>query len=95
MPVPPTIELRWRDENYGSVAAVAAFRNYAGYADWSQQTHQRFRGALKRTGFRSHQGRCSYICSTGTRDERKAAICDELKAAGFEIIHGDVTATAA
>ena len=30
---PPKIELSWRDENYGSVCAVAAFRNYAGSLD--------------------------------------------------------------
>lgn len=41
---PPKIELSWRDENYGSVYAVAAFRNYAGTLDWSERTHQRFRG---------------------------------------------------
>src|SRR3546814_9295632 len=47
---PPVIELSWRDENYGSVCAVAAFRNYAGTLDWSDSTHQRFRGCLKRAG---------------------------------------------
>ena len=50
---PPVIELSWRDENYGSVCAVAAFRNYAGTLDWSDRTHQRFRGCLKRAGFAS------------------------------------------
>lgn len=87
---PPQIELRWRDENYGSVHAVAAFRNYAGTFDWSERTHQRFRGCLKRAGFEFHFGRCSYIATKGERAERKRALCDELAAAGFEIILGDV-----
>lgn len=87
---PPQIELRWRDENYGSVHAVAAFRNYAGTSDWSERTHQRFRGCLKRAGFEFNFGRCSYIAAKGERAERKRAMCDELAAAGFEIIHGDV-----
>ena len=64
---PPVIELSWRDENYGSVCAVAAFRNYAGTLDWSDRTHQRFRGCLKRAGFAFHDGRCSYIATSGTR----------------------------
>lgn len=88
--VTPQIELRWRDENYGSVYAVAAFRNYAGTVDWSERTLRRFRGCLKRAGFEFHQGRCSYIARKGDRAERKRALCDELAAAGFEIIHGDV-----
>ena len=86
----PEIELRWRDENYGSVCAVAAFRNYAGTVDWSERTHQRFRGCLKRAGFAFHQRRCAYIASTGNGAERKRALCDELGRAGFAIIHGDV-----
>lgn len=89
---PPQIELRWRDENYGSVHAVAAFRNYVGTFDWSERTHQRFRGCLKRAGFEFHWGRCSYIAKQGDRAERKRALCDELAAAGFQIIHGDVRA---
>ncbi|WP_257010996.1 MULTISPECIES: hypothetical protein [Sphingobium] len=87
---PPEIELRWRDENYGSVYAVAAFRNYAGTFAWSERTHQRFRGCLKRAGFEFHHGRCSYIAKSGDRADRKRALCDELAAAGFKIIHGDV-----
>lgn len=50
---PPIIELSWRDENYGSVCAVAAFRNYAGTLDWSDRTHQRFRGCLNAQALRS------------------------------------------
>ena len=91
---PPQIELRWRDENYGSVYAVAAFRNYAGTFDWSERTHQRFRGCLKRAGFEFHWGRCSYIAQQGETAERKRVLCDELAAAGFQIIHGDVRAQA-
>lgn len=87
---PPTIKLNWRDENYGSVAAVAAFRNYAGTMDWSDRIHQRFRGCLKRAGFEFHFGRCSYIATRGTREDRKRALCDELAGAGFQIEHGDV-----
>src|SRR3546814_7674920 len=68
---PPVIELSWRDENYGSVCAVAAFRNYAGTLDWSDRIHQRFRGCLKRAGFAFHWGRCSYIATSGTREERQ------------------------
>lgn len=88
---PPQIELRWRDENYGRVAASAAFRNYAGTSDWSDATLKKFRTCLQRTGFAFNQQRCSYICSTGIRDERKSALCHELKAASFHIIHGDIT----
>ncbi len=29
----PIVEITWRDENYGSVYAVAVFRNYAGSFD--------------------------------------------------------------
>jgi hypothetical protein len=87
---PPKIELSWRDENYGSVYAVAAFRNYAGTLDWSDRTHQRFRGCLKRAGFEFHFGRCSYIAKSGERDDRKRALCDELARAGFQIECGDV-----
>ncbi|MCP1472233.1 putative methyltransferase [Sphingobium sp. OAS761] len=89
---PPKIELSWRDENYGSVYAVAAFRNYAGTLDWSERTHQRFRGCLKRAGFEFHYGRCSYIANRGEGIERKRALCDELARAGFEIVRGDVRA---
>ena len=87
---PPKIELSWRDENYGSVYAVAAFRNYAGSLDWSERTHQRFRGCLKRAGFEFHYGRCSYIAKSGEGIERKRALCDELSRAGFQIVRGDV-----
>lgn len=90
---PPKIELSWRDENYGSVYAVAAFRNYAGTFDWSDRTHQRFRGCLKRAGFEFHYGRCSYIAKRGEREDRQRSLCDELARAGFEIERGDVCAT--
>jgi len=89
---PPKIELSWRDENYGSVYAVAAFRNYAGSLDWSERTHQRFRGCLKRAGFEFHDGRCSYIAKRGEGIERQRALCDELARAGFQIDSGDVRA---
>ena len=85
--MPPVIELSWRDENYGAVCAVAAFRNYAGSLDWSDRTQQRFRGCLKRAGFAFHDGRCSYI-----REDRQRALCDELARAGFQIDSGDVRA---
>ncbi|RZL69046.1 MAG: hypothetical protein EOP66_17965 [Sphingomonas sp.] len=87
---PPKIELSWRDENYGSVYAVAAFRNYAGTFDWSDRTHQRFRGCLKRAGFEFHYGRCSYIAKRGEREDRQRKLCDELARAGFAIERGDV-----
>ncbi len=87
---PPTIELSWRDENYGSVYAVAAFRNYASTLDWSDRTHQRFHGCLKRAGFEFHYGRCSYIAQRGDREERQRALCDELVRAGFVIERGDI-----
>jgi hypothetical protein len=87
---PPPVELRWRDENYGSVYAVAAFRNYAGTSGWSERTRRRFRGCLRRAGFAFHYGRWCYIASKGERSDRKRAMCEELAAAGFEIIHGDV-----
>lgn len=90
--IPPKIELSWRDENYGSVCAVAAFRNYAGSLDWSDRTHQRFRGCLKRAGFALHDGRCSYIAGSGTREDRQRTLCDELARAGFQIDSGDVRA---
>ncbi|MBW4655660.1 MAG: hypothetical protein KME20_21865 [Kaiparowitsia implicata GSE-PSE-MK54-09C] len=86
---PPKIELSWRNENYGSVYAVAAFRNYAGTFDWSERTHQRFRGCLKRAGFEFHHGRSAYIASKGEGIERKRALCDELARAGFQIVRGD------
>lgn len=86
---PPQIELNWREEDYGSVAAVAAFRNYNGTTDWTARQHQRFRGCLKRAGFEFHFGRCSYIASSGTKEDRKRAICSELVAAGFEILTGN------
>ena len=89
---PPKIELSWRDENYGSVYAVAAFRNYAGTLDWSERTHQRFRGCLKRAGFEFHDSRCSYIAKRGEGVERQRALCDELARAGFQIDSGDVRA---
>ena len=91
---PPVIELSWRDENYGAGCAVAAFRKYAGTLDWSDRTHQRFRGCLKRAGFAFHWGRCSYIATSGTREERQHALCDELARAGFQIDSGDVRAEA-
>lgn len=87
---PPKIELSWRDENYGSVYAVAAFRNYAGTLDWSDRTHQRFRGCLKRAGFEFHYGRCSYIAKRGEREDRQRALCHELARAGFMIERGNV-----
>lgn len=86
----PQIELRWRDENYGSVHAVAAFRNYAGTTDWSDRTLKRLRGCLKRAGFAYHHRRCSYIARTGEGAALKRALCDELARAGFTIISGDV-----
>ena len=87
---PPKIELSWRDENYGSVYAVAAFRNYAGTCNWSDRAHQRFRGCLKRAGFEFHYGRCSYIAKRGEREDRQRALCDELARAAFAIERGDV-----
>lgn len=86
----PQIELRWRDENYGPVHAVAAFRNYAGTTDWTDRALQRFRGCLKRAGFAFHHRRCSYIARTGEGTARKRALCDELARAGFTITSGDV-----
>lgn len=85
----PKIELSWRDENYGS---VAAFRNYVGTLDWSDRTHRRFRGCLKRAGFEFQDGRCSYIAKRGEGVERQRALCDELARAGFQIDSGDVRA---
>lgn len=87
---PPKIELSWRDENYGSVYAVTAFRNFAGTLDWSDRAHQRFRGCLKRAGFEFHYGRCSYIAKSGEREERQRALCNQLVRAGFQIEGGDV-----
>ncbi|WP_298673156.1 hypothetical protein [uncultured Sphingomonas sp.] len=84
------MDLRWRDENYGSVYAVAAFRNYADTSDWSERTFQRFRGCLRRAGFEIHHGRAAYIATKGDGPSRKRALCDELAAAGFDIAHGDV-----
>ena len=87
--LPPQISLDWRDENYGSVCAVTAFRNYAGTHDWSALVRRRFRGCVKRAGFEFHFGRCAYIARKGERVERQRALCDELAKAGFQIIHGD------
>lgn len=42
--LPPQISFDWRDENYGSVCAVTAFRNYTGNHDWSALVRRRFRG---------------------------------------------------
>jgi hypothetical protein len=89
MTAAPQIELHWRDENYGSIHAVAAFRNYAGSLDWTERQHQKFRGCLKRAGFAYNDARCSYIAHTGTAAERKRALFDELQAAGFQIIDTD------
>lgn len=86
---PPQISLDWRDENYGSVCAVTAFRNYSGTLDWSDGIKRRFRGCVKRAGFEFHFGRCSYIARKGEREERRRALCDELAKAGFQITHGD------
>lgn len=87
---PPQIELNWREEDYGSLAAVAAFRNYRGTCDWTDRQHQRFRGCLKRAGFEFHPGRCSYIATSGQKLDRKRALCSELQAAGFEIVAGNI-----
>ena len=84
------IELRWRDENYGAVHAVAALRNSGGTCDWSERTHQTFRGCPKRAGFVFHHRRCSYIASQGEGATRKRAVGDELARAGFTITQGDV-----
>ena len=86
----PKIELRWRDENYGAVHSVAAFRNYGGTCDWSERTHQKFRGCLKRADFAFHHRRWSFIASQGEGATRKRALCDELACAGFTITMGDV-----
>jgi hypothetical protein len=87
---PTQIAIAWRDENTGSVAAVAAFRLYCEPSRWPQRMQQRFRGCVRRAGFAFHDGRCSYIARSRTRDERQAALCAELKAAGFQITAGDV-----
>lgn len=89
MSAAPTISLQWRDENNGSVCAVAAFRIYCDTSHWTQRTHQRFRGCLRRAGFDFHDGRCSYIAAQGDGRERQNAICAELDAAGFNITAGD------
>lgn len=88
---PPVIDLRWRDENYGSIISVAAFRNYAGTSGWSEKAHQRFHECLERAGFVFNETRCSYIASTGIAGERKTTLCRELNMAGFHIAQGDVT----
>lgn len=89
------ISIQWRDENYGSVPAVAAFRLYCSTEDWSHKTHQRFRGSIKRAGFAFHHGRCSYIAATGQGIERQNQLCTELAAAGFQITAGDMREGAA
>jgi len=45
---------------------------------------------VKRAGFEFHYGRCSYIATSGTGEERQRAICEELDRAGFQIERGDV-----
>lgn len=86
----PKIVIQWRDENNGSVYAVAAFRLYCSTSEWPQRAHQRFRGCIKRAGFAFHNHRCSYIATKGEGIERQTQLCDELEAAGFQITAGDV-----
>lgn len=88
----PQIAICWRDENNGSVAAVAAFRLYCEPSRWPQRVKQHFRGCVKRAGFAFHDGRCSYIARHGSGSERQAALCNELAAAGFQITAGDIKA---
>jgi hypothetical protein len=88
----PKIAIQWRDENNGSVSAVAAFRIYSLTSDWSERTKSKFRGCLKRAGFSFHDGRCAYIAVEG--EDRQLALCNELAAAGFHITNGDVRANA-
>lgn len=88
----PQIAICWRDENHGSVAAVAAFRLYCEPSRWPQRMQQRFRGCVKRAGFIFHEGRCSYIAKRGNGAERQAALCNALAEAGFQITAGDIRA---
>ena len=90
----PIIGLDWRDENYGSVCAVTAFRTSSDTIDWSDRIRARFRACIKRAGFAFHDGRCAYIATTGEQAAREKALCDELANAGFQIIRGDVRALA-
>lgn len=90
----PKIAIQWRDENYGSVYAVAAFGLYCDMSDWPQRAHQRFRGCIKRAGFAFHHHRCSYVAEQGEGIDRQTALCSELAAAGFQITAGDVRAAA-
>ncbi len=91
---PPQISLAWRDENHGSVCAVAAFRVYSATVDWSQRTHAKFRACVRRAGFAFHDGRCAYIATSGDRAAREKALCDEMAKAGFQIMRGDVRSCA-
>lgn len=88
----PKIAIQWRDENYGSVRAVAAFRLYCDTSDWPQRAHQYFRGCIKRAGLAFHDHRCSYVAEQGDGTERQTALCAELTAAGLQITAGDVRA---
>lgn len=84
------ITIQWRDENYGSVCAVAAFRVYGGDHGWTERAKQRFRGCLKRAGFSYHDGRAAYIASRGDGRMASTSLCRELETAGFHIVAGDV-----
>lgn len=88
------ISLVWRDENHGSVHAIAAFRVYLATVDWSQRTHAKFRACVRRAGFAFHDGRCAYIAATGEQATREKILCAELAKAGFQIIGGDVRSCA-
>ena len=84
----PKIAIQWRDENNGSLSAVAAFRIHSLTSEWTQRVHSKFRGCIKRAGFAFNDGRCAFVAAKG--EDRQLALCNELAAAGFHITKGDV-----
>lgn len=78
----PTIEITWRDENYGSQPHLHAFRVYQGLT--TQSAKKAFSALAKRAGFDSDARRACW--GSGYNENAAATLIAALKADGYTVI---------
>lgn len=80
-----TVELIWRNENYGSISGSLAFRHTVEPYP-SETAVMKLHRVFRKAGFKAVESRGAWIC--GRADERTAARLVELLAeAGYGVEH--------
>jgi hypothetical protein len=78
-----TINLTWRDENYGEISGAVAFRaNITPYP--SETTKRKIATAYKAAGFDLHFKRQSWVARQST-EAAPLALIENLEAMGYEV----------